>query len=154
MLWQIRTKTRQTRLKYPVFYVTVSGARVPGGSARLGLARLRRAWRAPVWVWRRRFGQGALASSRRCFSTSSIRTPSSPLFTSLATLSPATFTPQLIFPLSRLPCEAPGPPHLGLSLGLSSLCLPCPPLQLGAAAALSARWPSHFRQLRQPEFEH
>ena len=40
---------------------TVSGARVPGGSARLGLARPVRVWRSPVRVKRGRFRQGALA---------------------------------------------------------------------------------------------
>jgi hypothetical protein len=45
----------------------------------VGLARPCRVWRALVWVWRCRFGQGVLALGQRCFATSCIRTAPSPI---------------------------------------------------------------------------
>jgi hypothetical protein len=79
----------------------------------LGLARPCSASRAPVRARRRSFRQGALASSRRCFSTSSIRSPLSLL--SLARNFLTCYShPQLVFPLSCLPCAALGLPRLGL----------------------------------------
>jgi hypothetical protein len=108
----------------------VSGAWVSGGSARSGLARLRWVWRAPVRVWRCQFRHGALASSRRCFSTSSIRTPSSPPSPrsqlSLTCYLHAPTHPPLF---AAFPAPAPGLHLLGLRLRLTSLLPPSLPTE-------------------------
>ena len=94
----------------------------------MGLAALVQAWRAPVRVWRCPFRQGALASSRRCFSTSSIRTPPRLPITSLPTLAPHYLHTPTQLPSSSLPaclaCATSGLPHLGLGVGLTSLLPP------------------------------
>ena len=92
---------------YPVIYKTVSRAWVPGGPARLGEARLHRAWHVPVQVWRCHFRQGALALLRHYFLTLFIKTPSLPLNLCHSQLSsPATFTPKTPTCPSPLPCPS------------------------------------------------
>jgi hypothetical protein len=116
----------------------VSGARVQGGRAQVGLARPRRVWRALVWVWRCRFGQGVLASRRRCFATSCIRTapfppciaPNSSIF--------ANFT----LPL-RLPYSWPAQPPVCLAAVSVSAVLPCRLLSRPATHQLTNPLGSH-----------
>jgi hypothetical protein len=115
-------------LEYSVRWLAGRGFRPKPASARLGLARLRWVWRAPVWVWRRQFRQGALASSRRCFSTSVYENPSSSPFTLLATLSHLLPSrPNLSSLSAAFPALAPGLPLLSLCLRLTSLLPPSLP---------------------------
>jgi hypothetical protein len=92
--------------------------------------------------------------------TSSIRTPSSPPSprSQLSHLLPS--RPNSYSLSAAFPAPAPSLPLLGLRLRLTSLLPPSLPPFLpnqptcAAANTPRARWPSHFIQLRQPEFQH